>query len=170
MKYCSITTVTHDVVKRFPVIVENAYDIIAKEGCVLSTLSPFYDKTEIMLINGDTLESNFCFLDGRNLSNKNKSVDIIFATTENHNKQIVFVELKLNSKNFYTLDKTSFREKATSSSKAIGNSIPISKKYYLIFNISKIEEAKRFLFRVNPRLDNDFVALTIPKLFSKFFS
>lgn len=169
MSYCSKSTISHYVVSKYPSIVENAFELFKNEGCKLGTKSPFFEKYDIMIINGDILEENFCFEDGRNLATKNKSVDVIFATNDSIKSMMQFVELKLKCVNVYSLEKMSFRGKANSSSKALGNSVKISKKYYLIFDESVIEEAIRFLFRINPRLDNDFVALTIPQLHSKFF-
>lgn len=169
MKYCSISTVNHEKVRLHPEIVENIHDIFVKDGCELGALSPFIDKN-FMVINGDELENRFCFFDGRNLSSKRKSVDVIFVCKDSVNKFLIFVELKLNSKeNFYKLDKFSFRDKANNSNKAIGCSFPVSKKYYIIFSDKVINEAKRFLYRQNPKLDNDFVALTTIELYRKFF-
>ncbi|HFK5584560.1 TPA: hypothetical protein ACGZ92_000744 [Elizabethkingia anophelis] len=170
MKYCSVSTVNHEKAIHFPSIIENVYDVFLKEGCDLELSSPFSNKN-IMVINGDELENKFCFMDGRNLSSKNKSVDVIFIAKQDLiGLNLIFVELKLNSKkNFYTLNKSSFRDKTDNSQKAMGSSVPSSKKHYIVFNSRVINEAKRFLFRQNPVLDNDFVALTIVDLYRKFF-
>lgn len=171
MKYCDRCTIMHNRVSTFPLIVEDIYDIFQKDGCELSTTSPFFGEN-YMVINGDELERNFCFLDGRNLSTKKKSVDIIFLVKDVSNKQeVIFVELKLNSKeNFHKLNKSSFRDKTDNSKKAMGNTVAFSRKYYIIFNSKVINEAKRFLYRQNPRLNNDFVALTTIEIFNKFFN
>jgi len=168
MKYCKTTTVGHEKAIAFPTIIENAYDLFLEEGCNLHHSSPFFNK-EVLVINGDLLEIQFCVVDGRDLSTKKKSVDVIFAVDDKSTKLFVFAELKLNSKTFVRLDKFSLRGKAISSTAALGTSIPICKKYYIIVAKEKYEEARRIMFRENPRLNNDFVALRTSDLYLKFF-
>ncbi|WP_313032238.1 hypothetical protein [Soonwooa sp.] len=170
MKHCNISTINHEKVRLFPSIVEDIHDVFLRDGCELKNASPFYDK-QIMVINGDELENNFCFLDSRNLSSKKKSVDIIFIAKELDKKEMFFTELKLNSKeNFYKLNKFSFRDKANNSFRAMGTSVPLSKKYFIVFSSKVINEARRFLYRQNPKLNNDFVAITTMEFYAKFFN
>ncbi|WP_026729703.1 hypothetical protein [Flavobacterium denitrificans] len=169
MKYCKNTTIGHEKSVCFPAIIENAYDLFLRDGCKLEASSPFHNE-ENEIINGDYLENHFCVLDGRSLGNKNKSVDVIFAINENNNEKfLVFAELKLNSTSFMRLDKLSLRGKAIGSTRALGTSVPIYRKYYIIVPKDKYNEARRIMFRENPRLNNDFVALCPSDLHAKFF-
>jgi hypothetical protein len=170
MKFCEQTTIGHPTVLKYQNILDEMFLILDKEGCVLKDNSPFFNNN-FNIIDGDKLEDFFCFDDARDLSSKNKSVDIIFAFDGLASKELQFVELKLRCKDkFYHLDKTSFRQKADSSKKAIGNHIPVAKKHLIVFEKSVLNQAKHFLYRINPVLGNDFVAVDVNELYIKFFN
>lgn len=167
MKYCKTSTINHVTTVKFNKILIDIYDILKKEGCKLKFKSPFYKK-KIYVIDGDNLETLLKIEEGRTY--KNKSTDIIFAICDISKIEIQFVELKLNCKDkFYHLDKSSFRAKVNSSKLAIGNQFPFSKKNIIVFNTNVLNQAKNFLFRINPILNNDFVALDVHELYKKFF-
>lgn len=169
MKFCEQSTIQHPKVVKYVNILNDMFFILDKEGCLLNEKSPFYNK-KFSIIDGDELENFYCIDDGRDLSTKNKSVDIIFAFDGLTSKELQFVELKLRCKDkFYHLDKTSFRQKVNSSKIAIGNHIPVSKKHLIVFEKSVLNQAIHFLNRINPVLGNDFVAIDIDQLHKKFF-
>jgi len=167
MKYNENLTKNHIQSKTYPLVLTNLVDLFIKEGCNLNP-SPF-DNNRCKVIDGDELEA---FLASEKSINKKRSVDLIFVTksTDNLLKYVQFVEIKLRSQEkFYFLDKFSLREKVSCSSLAMGNSIPIANKYYIVFQTNLLNEAERFLFRINPRLNNDFKAIDVPGLHKLFF-
>ncbi len=165
MLYCKQSTVNHSIIKIYPEILEQISVILRREGCNL-TPSPFED-TSFPVINGDKLEEVKAKAEARN---KNKSADIIFAIDDGE-VIMQMIELKLRTtSNFTYFDKFSLRGKMDSTSLALDSSIKLSKKYYIVFKSNVLNQARRYLFRQNPRLDNDFKAIDVNGLFDLFFS
>ena len=136
-----------------------------KEGCDIVP-TPFHGK-DLKGIDGDALEEQYSVSVGRGVSNKAKSMDLIFGL---NTAIFQFVEFKFRSNNFRFLDKSSFAQKVAGSSNALGVSHSISQTYYIIFRSNKVQQAKRYLFRQHPKLDNKYKAVDINGLYSKFFS
>ncbi len=165
MLYCKESTLNHSVVQANDISLEQMYSVLRSEGCDLNS-SPF-EGTDFPIINGDKLEE---IIARREVRNKNKSADIIFAVKGN---EIIMqmVELKLRTtSNFTYLDKFSLRGKMDSTSRILGSSIKMSKKYYIVFQSNVLNQAYRYLFRQNPKLENDFKAIDVKGLFDLFFS
>lgn len=170
MKYCYTSTCGHKVVSLYPEIIKNISDILLRDGCVLGAQSPFYGEQNFV-IDGDELENQFCVVDNRDRTTKNKSVDIIFvARDEIEEKKLVFVELKLNSRYpFTTLDKFSLRQKIEYSEQACGKSIPLYKNKYIVFQ-NDLPLAKHYLYRTQPILiKKDIVVVSTKDIFELFF-
>lgn len=167
MKYCENLTMSHMKSVDHPEILIPICDLLIKEGCLLNEVSPFHNNKSLV-INGDELEAIRVL--GTH-EDKKKSVDLIFGIKSDDGiENIQLVEIKLNSQNtFYFLDKPSLREKVIRSSAALGTSAIIAKKYYLLFKKEHLELAIRYLFRINPRLNNDFKAIDVVGLHQKFF-
>jgi hypothetical protein len=168
MKYCQNVTISHNQCIVYPGILTDVFSLIKKEGCRLNP-SPFSGKTH-KVIDGDKLEEEVRLSTGR--TNLNKSVDLIFGlrSSDGSVEQIQFVELKLRSQqDFYFLDKFSLRDKVNSSTLALGTSVPIANKYYIVFKKNLLNQAQRYLFRINPKLNNDFKAIDVELLNTLFF-
>ncbi|MBD3583910.1 hypothetical protein [Flavobacterium selenitireducens] len=146
-----------------------ALDLFQGEGCALIA-SPF-SLSDYIVINGDQLEAESTLAAGKTVFQKSKSVDLIFGveSVDGNVKEFQFVELKLRTKNFFHLDKFSFRDKVNSSTIALGTSEKISSKYYIVFKKEILNQAERFLFRINPKLNNDFKAIDPEGLHALFF-
>lgn len=168
--YCGSTTLSLKVVYLYPSIVENIHDIFVSEGCQLQNFSPFY-ADELFAINGDKLESCRVSIAGMGQCALKKSVDIIVGVNSpKFGQQLLLIELKLRSvEPFYRLDKFSFRDKVNSSIIALDSSIPVHRKFYIVFSDFEIEQAKRFLFRQRPFLGSDFKAVNTAELYKLFF-
>lgn len=170
MRYCETLTKNHSQAIKYPDILTEIFILLQNEGCRLKP-SPF-DANISLIINGDKLEELVTLASGKTVADKNKSVDLIFGV-KSHDSQIEefqFVELKLRTqRDFYYLDKFSLRNKINSSAIALGSSMPISKKYYLVFRKEILNLAERYLFRINPKLNNDFKAIDVVTLHRLFF-
>lgn len=170
MKYCENFTKSHIQSLTHPIILKSIKTFLQDEGCTLNP-SPF-DNCNSIIINGDKLEEVLTLSAGKTIFDKKKSVDLIFGikSLDDTIKEFQFVELKLRTKkDFYHLNKYSFRDKVNASTNALGNSQPISKKYLIVFKKDILNVADRFLFRLNPRLSNDFKAIDISSLHTMFF-
>lgn len=144
MKYNKLLTKIHPKVLQFPLLIRDINDIFIDEGCKLKDLSPFFGKG-IVAIDGDKLEEEVSNALGR--LNKNSSVDIIIVSANDTIENMIFIELKLRTKqNFYHLDKMSLRKKVDESKLAIGIHTPILKKYFIVFDKSVINQAANFFF------------------------
>ena len=164
MKYCSELTKNHNIVKEYPLILREIKQILIDEGFVMSNTSPFFSNTDTV-IDGDKLEELVAISEGRN---KNKSMDLVFGIKNNSNHKYQLVELKLRSTTFYHLDKSSFLGKVLGTKNALGGN-EINSDYYIVFQDTVIQQARRYLFRANPRLNNQFKAVNVGGLYAKFF-
>jgi hypothetical protein len=170
MRYCETVTKNHSQSITYPDILTEIFILLQNEGCKLNP-SPFAANTSLT-INGDKLEEFVTLASGKTVGDKKKSVDLIFGvkSQDNLTEEFQFVELKLRTQgDFYYLDKFSLRDKINSSALALGNSKPISKKYYLVFRKEILNLAERYLFRINPKLNNDFKAIDVVTLHQLFF-
>lgn len=170
MKYCEQLTKSHIQSITYPIILCCVDIFLQGEGCTLNP-SPF-ETCNSLIINGDKLEEVVTLTAGKTVFDKKKSVDLILGVKSQDNtiKEFQFVELKLRTKkDFYNLNKFSLRDKVNASTNALGSSQPISNKYYIVFSKDILNVADRFLFRINPRLSNDFKAIDICGLHAMFF-
>lgn len=170
MKYCEDLTKGHHYSVAHPEILNEIFGFLQFEGCTLNP-SPFTGCNSL-IINGDKLEEVLTLAAGKTIFDKKKSVDLILGlkSADNLKRQFQFVELKLRTKkDFYYLNKLSLREKVNSSIIALGNSEPISSKYYIVFKSDILNLAERYLFRINPRLNNDFKAIDVAGFHTLFF-
>lgn len=166
MKYCEPTTIGHQKSGNHPEILSKFIDVLRSEGCALNP-TPF-SQNDYIVINGDKLEEVTAISDKRR---KNKSVDVIFGkkSIEGSIKEFQLVELKLRTQDCFFLDKFSLRDKTNSSISALGNSENISKIYFIVFKKEVLNVAERYLFRTNPKLNNDFKAIDVARLHQHFF-
>lgn len=164
-KYNKALTVSHPICAGYNVLTD-INGVLLRDGCdVIPT--PFLGR-EIQVIDGDELERFASIAFSRQV---NKSVDIMFAI-ENAERSIQYcqlVELKFNCTNFYYLLKDSFQEKVEGSKLAMGSRYQFSPFVYIVFNSRVINQARRYLFRTNPSLNNTFKAIVIDRLSNLFF-
>ena len=165
MIYSKKTTLSHPAVTAFPSIINCIDSILLNEGCDIVP-TPFQGK-DLKGIDGDELEKQYSISAGHGENNKAKSMDLIFGL---NTSVFQFVEFKFRSKNFRHLDKSSFAEKVAGSSAALGTSTSISQTYYIIFKSNKVQQARNYLFRRHPTLDNKYKAVDVNQLYSMFFS
>ncbi len=170
MKYCEHLTVNHTKAVAYSTILNEISTLLQNEVCLLNP-SPF-NGVNSLIINGDKLEEIITLEAGKTVFDKNKSVDIIFGikSADDLNIEFQFIELKLRTKeDFYYFNKFSLRDKVNSSTLALGTSQPISNKYYIVFKKEILNLAERYLFRINPKLNNDFKAIDVNGLHRIFF-
>lgn len=162
MKYCKQLTQSHIVIKNFPSVLKNINQLLIKEGCTFNNPFSSCDKN---VIDGDELEELTAIKENRV---KAKSMDLVFGIKNSSASKFQLVELKLNCTTFFYLDKSSFLGKVLGTKNALGGN-NFSKDYYIIFRDNVLQQAKRYLFRANPRLNNQFKAIDVGGLYSKFF-
>lgn len=162
MKYCKQLTDNHIVIKEFPSVLKNLNAILIEEGC---TLNSSFSSSNANAIDGDKLEE---FISKKENKSKSKSMDLVFGIKNNLISKFQLVELKLNCTTFHFLNKNSFLEKVSGTQKALGGN-NFNSDYYILFNDKFLQQAKKHLFRINPKLNNKFKAIDVEGLYSKFF-
>jgi hypothetical protein len=163
MKYCRQLTESHIVTHEFPLVLRNINLILIEEGC--DVLDNSFSTCNKIVIDGDKLEELIAIKETRD---QNKSMDLVFGIKNKSNSKFQFVELKLNCTTFHYLNKGDFLGKVLGTKQALGGN-NFSTDYYIVFKNNVLEQAKRYLFRVNPRLNNQFKAVNVEGLFCKFF-
>ncbi len=149
MKYCSTTTLTHNVATTYKNCIEDINSFIAKEGH--SSPLPLFTNSEIIL-NMDKAE--ILVSDSLGRKEKNKSMDMAFGITDPNNsskKQMLIVELKFNMTEFYGLRKQDLEGKVLGSTAILANEPPIYKKYIFIFKAQHLQEALNRMYRMVPK-------------------
>lgn len=165
MKYCKESTeITANLFDPASILVQ-LNELIKEEGGLNSTL---IFEEETIVINGDLLEE---FLAENEKRSKEKSVDVIFAIQdESSNLKIQFVEFRLNytgGYSFRNLKLQDLKGKVDGSKKVINDAI--NGFFPFIFQDHLVQQAKSRLYRMSPKVPQEFVAMTLSELKNEFF-
>jgi hypothetical protein len=166
MKYCISTTQGHPIAKAHPTSIEDFNNLLAKEGYTETTT--LFNSQEIVL-NLDTVEALIALNEGNR--NRNSSMDITFgiADTNLANKMMVLVELRLNYTNPNNLKREKLEDKVAGSLLALTTVIPVYPDFIFVFQSDKTQEAKSRLFRMYPKIPNNYKAMDLEELKAAFF-
>ncbi len=164
MSYCRTTTENHSVAISHPSTLKDFNIINAKEGYS----GPAVFTNGEIVIDMDEAEAIISRNEGRV---RRRSMDISFAV-DNLNlsgKEMVLVELRYNYVNMQNLSRTILEEKVIGSLNVIGTSVPIYTDYIFIFQSNLIQQARSRFFRMNPRINSNYVVMDINDLKVLFF-
>lgn len=165
MKYCKITTINHPISLTYPNCIEDINSLFIREGYA-SPEQPFINNE--VILNLDFVESEVAPLANRL---KNRSMDFTFGLSNNGQsiQLMVLAELKLNQQNPNQLKREHLEEKVAGSMSVLNSSIDIYANYIFIFRSDKKEEAKSRLFRMNPKIPNEYLVMDIEEFYNTFF-
>ena len=166
MKYCKETTINHKVASFYSSCLQKINDILDCEGYPNKDKHQLFDLSTIV-INGDKLEEEVALSIGR--VEKNRSMDIAFGIKKNSEVYIKMVELKFNCNNPSTLRNENLQEKVKGTIDALTEVLPIHYEYLFIFNPHIKAEARNRLFRMSPRIPNNYRVMDIYELKSTYF-
>lgn len=104
---------------------------------------------------------------------KDSSVDTCFVVS-NGSKKVILVELKLGIINPNThfgnsKKRKEFLKKFTDSITLLGGEPPIHNKYYAVFSLDVLQEAKRRLYQIGKEFGQDYIVLSIDELKQTYF-
>ena len=168
MKYCEATTNNHNISQTYLQCLKDINDLINENIDDKSDLCSFFENNEIV-IDGDLAEKMVANFESRNVNN---SVDMIFGISQKFkNKQIVFVELKLNCENsMKSIKAIRLIEKDMFSRTLFTTEIEQHQITYFIFSKSLLQQAKSvFQTRLFGKVPNSFIPITLEDLKEKFF-
>jgi hypothetical protein len=99
-------------------------------------------------------------------------MDCTFAIEieETDSYEMLMVELRYNYLNLQNLTRTKLLDKVSGSTLALGNSVIISNIFIFIFTTALKEQARSRLFRMIPRVPNNYVVMDIYELKAQYFS
>lgn len=165
MKYCKNNTELFANNVGFQTCLVNLNDLILKEGC--SETLPFFHTSE-SVIDMDMVERIVASAEKRP---PNKSMDSSFIITTNSSTEIVFVEFRFNYVNLKNITPDALVGKKTYSSKIFIDKghTNIHNDFYYVFNKGYVEQGKRRLRNLHPRIPSNFIGCSIEEVKNKFF-
>ncbi|MBK9982820.1 MAG: hypothetical protein IPP15_10430 [Saprospiraceae bacterium] len=92
-----------------------------------------------------------------------------FGLSNDAKTRMVFVELKFNMNDFYSLKKLDLEGKVEGSSQILSDIPPIYKRYLFIFKTERLQEAISRLYRMVPKIQSNYFALDINLLKENYF-
>lgn len=139
--------------------------LISKDGC--EELMPFF-KNDEQILDMDYVEKVVASVEKRIL---NKSMDSSFVLSADEEIKIVFVEFRFNYLNMKNVRADDLTEKKIYSCKIWFDKgfVNFYENYYYVFNKDFIEQGRRRLRNLYPRVPNNFVACTIQDIKDTFF-
>ncbi len=162
MKYSKIKTLTLSNSLNKSECLVNFNDLIINEGY---TGVLVFNETDIVL-DMDCVELKIAQSEHRV---NNSSMDCAFVIDDESNEEVLLVELRFNYKNMKNLDRNKLLKKVLGSTLAIDNSIPINNKYIFIFKKSLVQQAKNRLYRMMPKIPNNYLSMSIQELKTEYF-
>lgn len=166
-KYSKEALYKHKIVLDYPFLLENINYVLENESKECTNCSlPYFENNELV-INLDLLEKTL--LEKNIIQQRLQSVDIAFAILYENKINMLLVELKLNVKTPNNIEKVSLENKINNSINRLGNQHPIHEKFIIIFPNKMIEQAKRRFFRMNPRLNSNFVPMDTQSFKNLYF-
>ncbi len=167
MKYCKETTSNHPALNLFPICLEELNKLICCEG--YSGEIPFFSHGEVV-INLDLLEEKLAFQENNRLLNKSMDFGFGVSNQDSSDKYFILSELRLNYDNPNNLKGEDVIGKVKGSLLSIKNEIPIYEKFIFIFKTNQLEEARSRMFRISPRIPNNYIVMDLQKLRDSYFN
>lgn len=166
-KYSKEALFKHKIALDYPFLLENINDVLENESKECTNCSlPYFENNELV-INLDLLEKTL--LEKNIIEKRLQSVDISFAILCENQTNMVLVELKLNVKTPNNIEKVSLESKVLNSKNRLGSQYPICEKFYVVFPKKMIEQARRRFYLMNPKLNNNFIAIDMHTLKEIYF-
>jgi hypothetical protein len=163
-KYCKEANNSISLRDIYPHVVQFINTLVNSEGYV----GPAIFSDDVEVFNLDLVERIIAGNESRCL---NKSMDMGFgiSNSESGDKNLLLVELRFNYINLNHLKKDDLVNKVLGSSTIMATHLPIHGNYLFIFQSGKTEEARSRLFRMNPRIPNNYLAMDLLELKNTYF-
>jgi hypothetical protein len=156
LKYCEKTTSEHSISQQNPDCQCDIKLLIKNEGGSGKVFN--CDK----VLNLDKVEES---LAKKHKRSRRSSMDVFMGVSENEqNRKAALIEFKFNVKHPKNLYKTEVEDKVNDSKGIIGTEIPIYNKYCFVFKTDVIQQAKSQFFRLFPKLNSPYQAITEKEL------
>jgi hypothetical protein len=165
MKYCSNTTINHNIAILYNACLQELNQLIVNEG-YLGTI-PLFKNNEIV-INPDKAEKIIAKKAGRR---RNKSMDMAFGLSNSDSsiREMLMVELRLNYRNPNNLNREELEGKVAGSILVLANIPQIHNRYIFIFKTNQRQEARNRLSRMIPRINSNYIVMDIHELQASYF-
>jgi hypothetical protein len=155
MKYSKSQTLNHMESVNKPECLKNLNDLIIKEG--YDGVNNVFDN-EVTILDLDCVESKNAMKERRT---NRSSMDCTFAIEDEitGNVEMLLVELRFNYVNMQNLTRRKLLDKVSGSRIALGSSVKINDDNIFIFKSELKEQAKSRLFRMLPKIPNNYLVM-----------
>jgi hypothetical protein len=166
MKYSKESTLKHSVSLNRTECLKAFNDLNIAEG--YSGITDLFS-SDVFVLDLDCVEAKIAADEHRI---RRSSMDCTFAIEieETDSYEMLMVELRYNYLNLQNLTRTKLLDKVSGSTLALGNSVIISNIFIFIFTTALKEQARSRLFRMIPRVPNNYVVMDIYELKAQYFS
>ena len=164
IKYNRVETLNHASAKAYPNCIKDYNLLILSEDNNLNEKPDFF--SDVLVLDLDCAEIIKAKSEKRN---QNSTMDSAFVIADEKNKEILLVELRLNYKNLYNLNRKKLIDKVAGSCVLLGNSVKVHSDFIFIFQSNKVQEAKNRISRMIPSLNNNYKVMDLNSLLFRYF-
>lgn len=164
-KYCKESTLSLPIVVKYSECLKDYNLIIQQEDNSLSSIPNYF--SDVLAIDFDCAEALIANEEERLAY---KSMDSAFAIKLNDIVKVLLVEFKLNYiKNLRNLSHDGLAGKVEGSIKSIGKEDLLCHRYIFIFRDNLCQQARNRLHRMNPRIPNNYIVMSLNDLVEVYF-
>jgi hypothetical protein len=163
MKYRKPKTESHIVARTYPSCLVDIDQLIFKDDDSLLEIGNEFDNSDVIDLDGVEI------LRAQNEKRNRKStMDCTFAISDDSKTEMLLVEFRFNYENLKNLNRNKLVDKVECSREILGDSIPINENRIFIFQKALKAQAESRLYRMYPRVPNNYVVMDLDDL-KQFF-
>lgn len=164
MKYSKPKTASHIVARTYPSCLADMDQLIFKDDDSLLEAGNEFDNSEVIDLDGvEILRAQ------AERRNRKSTMDCTFAISDDAKTEMLLVEFRFNYKKLKNLNRNKLVDKVECSREILGDSIPINEDSIFIFKKELKAQAESRLFRMYPRVPNNYVVMDLDDLKAHFF-
>ncbi|WP_136669328.1 hypothetical protein [Flavobacterium sp. H122] len=163
MKYNKPKTESHIVSQTYPSCLVDLDELIFKEDDSLIEVGSEFDNSTVIDLDGvEILRAQ------AERRNQKSTMDCTFAISDNSKTEMLLVEFRFNYINLQNLNRNKLIDKVAGSQEILGDSTPINDNNIFIFQKDLKAQAQSRLYRMYPRVPNNYVVMDLDDLKSFF--
>lgn len=164
MKYSKPKTASHIVARTYPSCLVDIDQLIFKDDDSLLEVGNQFQNSDVIDLDGVEI------LRAKNeRRNRKSTMDCTFAISDGSKTEMLLVEFRFNYENLKNLNRNKLVDKVECSREILGDSIPITENSIFIFKKELRAQAESRLYRMYPRVPNNYVVMDLDELKTHFF-
>ncbi|MEO8238119.1 MAG: hypothetical protein ABI576_08415 [Flavobacterium sp.] len=164
MKYSKPKTASHIVARTYPSCLVDIDQLIFKDDDSLLEIGNEFDNSNVIDLDGvEILRAQ------SEKRNRKSTMDCTFAIIDDSKTEMLLVEFRFNYENLKNLNRNKLVDKVECSREILGDSITINEDSIFIFQKTLKAQAESRLYRMYPRVPNNYVVMDLDDLKTHYF-